>query len=310
MQTGMLTAAVFVLAAFNLPRPVIAPYYPATAAQLHPAGPVSYLGVSVAGQPFYRPVADFAAAAGRKPNLAGYSSGWGEPFVASFATTIWRHSALPLVQIDPSGVSLPAIADGLDDMYLRRYARSVRNFGHPVIIGFGQDMNAPGHSWGDGNVSGHTFVAAWRHIVELFRRQGADNVTWMWMVSARRHGTSPAASWWPGAAYVNWAGVSGGYSRPSATFASVFGRAIAQVRQLTGKPVLVSVTSAGPPPGQPRRISGLFACLDRYPVVALMWSSEDPRHANRQPSAAIESSRAAGNAFRRAVAGLMLAPVR
>jgi serine/threonine-protein kinase len=310
MQVGMLIAAVFVVAAFNPPRPIIAPYYGAPSAQLRRAGPVAYLGVSVAGQPSYRPVADFADAAGRRPNLAGYSSGWGEPFAASFARTIWRHRALPLVQIDPSGVSLPAIADGLDDMYLRAYARSVRNFGHAVIIGFGQDMNAPGHSWGYGNVSGRTFVAAWRHIVKLFRHQGADNVTWVWTVSARRRGTSPAASWWPGSAYVGWAGVSGRYSRPSGTFASVFGHTISQVRQLTNKPVLASVTSAGPPARQPRQISRLFAGLNRYPVVALMWPSEDLRHENRQASAAIHGSLAAGNAFRLAVAGLPLVPIR
>ena len=30
-----------------------------------------------------------------------------------------------------------------------------------------------------------TFVAAWRHIVTLFRAEGADNVTWLWTVNQR-----------------------------------------------------------------------------------------------------------------------------
>ena len=308
MRVGMLIAAVFVVAAFNLPSAIIAPYYGAPSAQLRPAGPVAYLGVSVPGKPSYRPVADFTNAAGRKPNLAGYASGWGEPFAASFARTIWRHGVIPLVQIDPSGVSLAAIADGHDDMYLRAYASSIRKFRQAVIIGFGQDMNAPGHSWGYGNVSPRTFVAAWRHIVKLFRHQGAENVTWMWTISADRRGPSLAASWWPGAAYVSWVSVNGHYSRPFDTFASVFGRTIAQVRQLTSKPVLLSVTSAGPPAGQPSRISGVFAGLNRYRAVGLMWPSAGHRHENGQPSTVIQGSRAAEKAFRAGAGKLMLVP--
>ena len=45
-----------------------------------PPSPASYLGVYEAGTPgTYQPVAGFAAAADRRPNLAGYYSGWPEP---------------------------------------------------------------------------------------------------------------------------------------------------------------------------------------------------------------------------------------
>ena len=171
--------------------------------------------------------------AGRQPNLVGYYSGWAQPFDISFAETIRKHGVIPFVQIDPTDASIAAIAAGTYDDYLRSYADSVRNFGHAVVIGFGHEMNASWYSWGYRHVPAATFVAAWRHIVTLFRQQGADNVTWLWTLEADRPGTGPIASWWPGAQYVTWVGIDGYYYRPSDTFASVFGRTIDQVRAFT-----------------------------------------------------------------------------
>jgi hypothetical protein len=96
-----------------------------------------------------------------------WARGW--PGTGSFARTLHKHGAVPLVQFEPAGVSVAAIAAGDDDNYLRVYADSVRKFGHPVVIGFGHEMNATWYSWGYTHTPASTFVAAWRHIVTLFR---------------------------------------------------------------------------------------------------------------------------------------------
>jgi hypothetical protein len=74
-----------------------------------------------------------------------------------------------LVQLQPNGVTLASIAAGHSDDYLRSYADAVIAFGHPVILSFGHEMNGSWYSWGYGRASPATFVAAWRHIVRLFR---------------------------------------------------------------------------------------------------------------------------------------------
>lgn len=138
----------------------------------------AYLGVFEPGAPpGYGAVASFAQMAGRQPNLLGYYSGWAAPFDTSFAQTIRKHGVTPFVQIDPTDASMTAIAAGTYDDYLRSYADRVRDFRHAVVIGFGHEMNAPWYSWGYGHTPAATFVAAWRHIVTVFRDQGADNVT-------------------------------------------------------------------------------------------------------------------------------------
>ncbi len=119
-----------------------------------------------------------------------------------------------------------AIAAGHYDRYLRAFADAVRSFRHPVVIGFGHEMNATWYSWGYGHVPAATFVAAWRHVVTVFRQQGADNVTWLWTIQADIKGSGPIRGWWPGADYVTWVGIDGYYYRPSDTFGTVFGATI------------------------------------------------------------------------------------
>jgi mannan endo-1,4-beta-mannosidase len=250
---------------------------PQTAHASLPPYQASYLGVFSPGvPPSYGGIASFAQAAGRQPNLLGYFSGWAEPFDTSFAETLRKHNIIPLVQIDPTDATIADIPKGTYDDYLRSYAASVRNFRHNVVIGFGQEMNAPWYSWGYGHVPASTFVAAWRHIWTLFHDEGAQNVTWLWTIQVDAPGTGPIASWWPGASYVNWVGLDGFYYRPADTFTSVFGKTINQVQALTDRPILLSETAVGPATGNVyAKIYDLFQGLVRDGLLGLVWFDKD-----------------------------------
>jgi serine/threonine protein kinase len=271
---------------------------PAAAHAPLPAKTPSYLGVYVPGRPAYRPVADFAAAAGRQPDLAEYVSSWPLPFAASAAAMLYKHGVIPLVQIDPGSAPVSAIASGVYDYYLRLYADSVRDYGHPVVISFGREMNASWYSWGYTHTPASTFVAAWRHIVTLFRSQGADNVTWLWTIQADEPGTGPIRSWWPGASYVSWVGIDGFYLRPTDTFASVLGPTIAQVRTFTDKPVLLSETAVTRTADQFAVILNLFQGIVRYRLLGLVWFDINESHLatpRGDPSLARQDWRLEGN---------------
>jgi hypothetical protein len=302
-------AVAIIITGFRLagtrPRP------PAAHASLPPK-PAAYAGVYAKGAPpGYQPVADFAKAAGQQPNLAGYFSGWAEPFAGAYARMIYQHGVIPFVQIDPTFASVAGVADGSYDAYLRSYADSVRDFGHSVVIGFGHEMNAPWYSWGYGHVPQRTFIAAWRHIVTLFRGQGADNVTWLWTINADAPGTGPVASWWPGAQYVNWVGIDGFYYRPSDTFRTVFGTTISQVRAFTSKPVLLAETAVGPAAGQFVKIGDLFRGMHKYGMLGLVWFDFDQDSLSNHGSTQhqdwqIERNHVAEAAFRLGLANLSL----
>jgi mannan endo-1,4-beta-mannosidase len=264
-----------------------------------PTSPDSYLGVYEPGTPHrYRLVATFATSVGRQPNLAGYYNGWGESFSTAFATTARRHGAATLIQIDPTDASIAAIAAGDYDGYLRAYADAVRDFGHPVVIGFGHEMNATWYTWGYGHVPPGTFVAAWRHLVTVFRQQGADNVTWMWTIQADTRHTGPVQEWWPGSQYVTWVGIDGYYYLPSDTFATVFGPTITQVRSFTAKPVLLSETAVGPAAGQAAKIQDLFRGMVAYGTLGLVWFDIAQHNGIYHQDWRIENSPGAEQSFR------------
>jgi mannan endo-1,4-beta-mannosidase len=243
----------------------------------------SYLGVFVKGVPdSYTGVTGFENATGAKLDVVMYYSGWYVPFPARFASTVANNGAVPLVQIDPTDIKVAAIASGKYDGYLSAYAEAVRAYHHPVILSFGHEMNGDWSTWGYKHTSPAVFVAAWRHIVKLFRTLGAGNVTWLWtvnIVNDTQHGKIPRPNqWWPGSSYVNWVGIDGYYLKSDWQFAPLFGPTIGAVRQLTGDPILIAETGAVPAADQPAKIADLFAGVRQYGLLGFVWFDSSNSH--------------------------------
>jgi mannan endo-1,4-beta-mannosidase len=261
---------------------------PATSPSSARSKPGTFLGVFVLGVPqSYARLRAFTATTQVRPNLVVYYSGWRQPFHARFAAAAARHGASPLVQIDPTGVSLAAIASGRYDAYLHSYAAAVKAFGRRVVLSFAPEMNAPWYTWGYGHTPAATYVAAWRHVVTVFRTAGARNVTWLWVVNTiqcRCHVAAPA-SWWPGSSYVNWVGIDGYYYQPSWKFAALFGPTIKNIRTVTLDPILISETAA-PAASQPAKIADLFAGVRAYGLLGFVWFDRNKEQAWRISSPA------------------------
>ena len=245
-----------------------------------PPATASYLGVFASGLPAsYAPVTAFSNATGAQPDVVMYYSGWFVPFPAGFAATAANHGAVPLVQIDPdktgANISIAGIASGRYDGYLSSYAEAVRVYRHPVILSFGHEMNGSWSPWGYKHTSPAVFVAAWRHIVSLFRALGAQNVTWLWTVNIINDAQSGKIvrpdQWWPGSSYVTWVGIDGYYLKSSWQFAPLFGPTISDIRSLTADPILIAETGAVQTADQPAKINDLFAGIRSYGLLGFVW---------------------------------------
>ncbi len=247
----------------------------AASTQALPGTPHGYLGVYVPGMPASDAgLTVFGSETGTRPNVAVYYSGWLEPFQTHFAEEVTARGAVPLVQIDPQGISLAAIAHGHYDSYLSSYAQAVSSLGHPVIISFGHEMNGDWYSWGNGKTSPADFVAAWRHIVDVFHAWGASKVTWLWTINSLAGGPGQAAApeaWWPGASYVNWVGIDGYYYYAGETFGTVFGSTLSVIRHFTNDPVLIPETGIAPTAGKATIIPRLFAGALSAGVVGVVY---------------------------------------
>lgn len=257
--------------------------------------PSSYLGVYAATSPgSYRQVLKFGRAIGREPNIALYFSTLTEPFQTKFAEAARAHGATVAVQIAPeignTPVSLKALAAGHFDSLLRAYADQVAAFGHAVIVGFAHEPNGWWYPWGENDTKPAVWIAAWRHLVNVFRRAGADNVTWLWTMNLQSPSTRPISEWWPGRSYVTWIGLDGYYT-PGYNFASIFGSAIHTIRRVSKAPILLAetaVTASEKEVQQLHQVRNLFTAIRKNGYLGFIWFDKDtPRGAwrldNNQP---------------------------
>lgn len=267
----------------------------------HPAGGQqagTYIGVTAVGFPKYTSsLTKFENATGVRPGLISYTPRFGTPFDSRAACYAITHGAIPVIQMNPVTTPLAGIVDGKYDSYLRSYAAEARRFKARIVVSFGHEMNATWFRWGWTHTRSRLFVAAWRHVVGVFRAEGAYNVTWLWTISGlgSAHITSPRP-WWPGGDYVNWVGIDAYYHQPSQTFSTVVTPTLAALRRFTRKPVLLADTGVSPAAGEAAKIANLFAGLRKYRLLGLVWFD-----ANKVPSWRLEANAAAVAAFRLAV---------
>ncbi len=119
--------------------------------------------------------------------------------------------AEPMVNWDPTGVSMPDITAGRYDRYLESWARDIAGYRKPVLIRFAQEMNGSWYSWSENGPA--AYVAAWRHVVNVFHQTGARNARFIWSpdgligVPAQRW-RQAVVKWYPGSRYVSNVGIS------------------------------------------------------------------------------------------------------
>jgi cellulose synthase (UDP-forming) len=119
--------------------------------------------------------------------------------------------AEPLLNWEPSEISISAVAAGAYDQYVESWARGIADYRRPVLIRFAQEMNGSWYSWShDGPAA---YVAAWRRIVTIFQHTGARNARFIWspdgligQQAARWKQT--VTQWYPGSRYVSYVGIS------------------------------------------------------------------------------------------------------
>jgi hypothetical protein len=270
-------------------------------------------GVFEPGTPeSFTPVVRFAAASGVHPGIVLYYSGWWQPFARKFAEQTRAAGALPMIQMIPygRGVSMRQVVAGQYDGYLRTFAEQVRRYGHPVIIGFAPEPNGRWYNWGWTHLQPSVWIAAWRHVVNAFRQQGAHNVTWLWTINRTVNRTGLIHDWWPGKQYVTWVGIDGYYVLPSSTFASTFTATLQTVKQLTTDPVLISETAVGRPYGGDvqAKITDLFAGVRQYHLAGVVWFDACQHDGIAHQCWRLEGHPGALAAFLRGVTGMLPAP--
>ena len=216
----------------------------------------------------------YEKAAGKKAAWVYFSHNWyaGRAFPQKTAQWIRARGGIPFIRLqlwsnseirskaDPPYAPDKVLAGKFDNDF-RAWARAARQFGSPLMVEYGVEVNGSWFPWngkynGGGKKNGYgdaslpdgpeRFRDAYRHIIDLMNEEGAKNITWVFHVSEEDH---PEEKWnrlenyYPGDDYIDVTGVSVyGPGNPMETdvyeFREMMDSVYPRLKRL-GKPVLV-----------------------------------------------------------------------
>ncbi len=166
---------------------------------------------------------------------------WNDDWAAGTTKSDLMAGRIPLVNWESAGIDFQNIVNGSLDATIKARAAGAKALGKNFFLDFAAEMN------GDEACSGNDaalYVAAYRHIHDLFVAAGATNVVWAWCpnVTDIQGGNATTMSYYPGDDYVDWTGVDG-YNWGTTnggwqSFKQVFQR-IYPLLAAKGKPILI-----------------------------------------------------------------------
>ncbi len=173
----------------------------------------------------------FVTLAKKEIAIEMFFMGWPEAFPITKCTQISNNGSIPHItwmpQVSGSPFPLDGIINGTYDYYITTFANAAKAFGKPLFIRLGHEFNGDWYTYGGANNGGGTlngfgdptkadgperFIAAYKHVHDLFAAQNVTNVVWIWCLN---NSSSPTASWnvpeayYPGDNYVDWIGFDG-----------------------------------------------------------------------------------------------------
>ena len=176
-----------------------------------------------------------------------------------------------------------AVAAGREDGYLWDQAAAVKAYGGPVFIRLDWEMNAFWYPrWNPPAVTPKDFVAAWRHVYQLFKSAGASNAAFVWCptVWSGPDGVDDSA-WYPGDDAVDWVGLDA-YPQGASPSYLLHGPdgmdPMAEFAAAHGKPLMLAEWAPQlPKPDTAAPIDLVLDWAERYPktVKALLYFDFD-----------------------------------
>ena len=226
-------------------------------------------------------IENFEALVGKHQAIVASSSNWGKnSFPRSNMEIIANYGAIPLIYWLPwesradwdanriDRYNLHDILAGKYDTYLSHWGDQARDFGRPLLVAWGLEMNGDWFPWSGIFYGGGASVAAgsagrfagaeiykqaYRYVVDKVRSRNAKNIQWVFHLNS---GTVPDEAWnnyksyYPGADYVDWLGLSAyGQQYPYQKFWSVDDVFISSYKEIAAvdpdKPVILAEWGVG-----------------------------------------------------------------
>ena len=160
---------------------------------------------------------------GRKLAIDHYYRPWTTAFPTTREEWDFANGRIPMISWGKTYAE--DILTGIHDQLILQRADAIAALGQPLFIRWFWEMD------GGRNLqysqSPASYVAAWQHIVTIFRQQGATNVAWVWCPNASAFSDGTGQQYYPGDDWVDWTCADGynWYRKPGdndVSFKSIF----------------------------------------------------------------------------------------
>ena len=136
----------------------------------------------------------------RKLAIDSLYAPWAHPLPIGIAQWDLKQGTMPMISW--AGANTSQIASGAYDRMFRASAIQLRDLHGPVMLRWFYEME--GSAARSMVRSPASYIAAWRHVHDIFARAGASNVSWVWCPNALHFFDGVAQSYYPGGRYVSW----------------------------------------------------------------------------------------------------------
>jgi hypothetical protein len=159
----------------------------------------------------------------RKVAIAHYYKGWEhltDPHLLTEFQTLRSNGWQPMINVNPYYFSAcpasekplyKAIAQGQCDAFLHSAGQNLSHTKEPFFFLFAWEMNNKDLEWSIHYTrsSGQDFIAAWRHMHDIFEEEHATNVIWVFAPNTQDKTSIAYKDIYPGADYIDWTGIDG-----------------------------------------------------------------------------------------------------
>lgn len=95
-------------------------------------------------------------------------------------------------------------ANGEYDRVIKKYCAWAKSTNRPIYLRIGYEFDGPHNELEPGE-----YVKAYRHIVDLIRKKGVDNIAFVWhSYASKPYKDYSLSDWYPGDDYVDWVAIS------------------------------------------------------------------------------------------------------
>ncbi len=270
------------------------------------------IGAWLGEQPTDNGVKAFNQLQGRNLDIVHMYMDWSTNFnsIRNNVDSAYLNNAVILITWEPWEYDTVQIMNGNADNYIKRMAQDMKSYGKEIWLRPLHEANGDWYPWAIGYSSGRntnsTYIAAFRHIVDIFRNEGANNVKWVFTLNCDNVGPNTSYEGiYPGDNYVDYNSIDGynwgttqSWGSTWNTFDQIFSRSYNSLKNYN-RPIFIAEWASAEIGGNKAQwITDSFNTIkSSYPkIFAAVWFSH-----NKETDWRINSSEATLNAYKNAI---------